>query len=109
MMISIERDTTPWDSAEYLQSEEDQAANLTAVLEEDDPELFAHALGGIARARGMTQVAKEAGLGRANLYKSLGGGAKPEIGTVMRVLRALGIKLFATPLSRVGRLQDEED
>jgi probable addiction module antidote protein len=98
-MISIERDTTPWDSAEYLKSEEDQIAYLTAVLEEGDPELFTHALGVIARARGMTQVAKEAGLGRANLYKSLGGGAKPEIGTVLKVLRALGIKLVAAPVS----------
>lgn len=101
-MISIERDTTPWDSAEYLKTEEDQAAYLTAVLEEDDPELFAHALGVIARARGMTQVAKEAGLGRANLYKSLGGGGKPEIGTVMRVVRALGMKLVAKPMSQAG-------
>jgi probable addiction module antidote protein len=101
-MISIERDTSLWDSSEYLKSDEDQAAYLTAVLEEDDPELFAHALGVIARARGMTQVAKEAGLGRANLYKSLGGGGKPEIGTVLRVLRALGIKLIATPMSPAG-------
>jgi probable addiction module antidote protein len=54
----------------------------------------------IARARGMTQIAKDAGLGRANLYKSLGGGGKPEIGTVLRVLQALGIKLIAAPASR---------
>jgi len=98
-MVSIERDTTLWDSAEFLETEEDQAAYLTAVLEENDPELFTHALGVIARARGMTQIAKDAGLGRANLYKSLGGGAKPEIGTVLRVLHALGIKLTASPAS----------
>ena len=63
--------TTPWDPADHLKTDEDMAAYLEAALEEGDPALVAAALGDIARAKGMTQVAREAGLGRESLYKAL--------------------------------------
>lgn len=89
--------THTWDAAKYLQSEEDIAAYLEAALEEDDPALFAAALGGVARSKGMTQIAREAGLGRESLYKALSPEGNPEFGTVQKVLRSLGLRLRATP------------
>ncbi len=82
-----------WDSAEHLKTPEDMAAYLEACLEEDDPELITQALGVIAKAKGMTQLAKETGLGRESLYKALAPGAKPRFSTVYKVIRALGIRL----------------
>jgi probable addiction module antidote protein len=87
------RETFPWDAAATLQSKEDIAAYLDAVLEDGDPELLKAALGDIARAKGMSGVAKEAGLGRANLYKALSPEGNPEFVTVAKVLRALGLRL----------------
>jgi probable addiction module antidote protein len=87
--------TTKWDSAEYLKTDEDIVAYLEACLEEDDPALVMHALGVIARARGMTQIARETGLGRESLYKALSPEGNPEFSTVLKVLKALGIKLHA--------------
>jgi probable addiction module antidote protein len=84
-----------WDSAEHLKTPEDMAAYLEACLEEDDPELITQALGVIAKAKGMTQLAKETGLGRESLYKALAPGAKPRFSTVYKVIRALGIRLRA--------------
>ena len=84
-----------WDAAEYLESPEDMAAYLEAALEEDDPALFAAALGDIARAKGMSQIAREAGLGRESLYKALSAEGNPEFATVLKVLRSLGLKLYA--------------
>ncbi len=80
---------------EYLESDEDMAAYLEAALEEDDPALFAAALGDIARAKGMTQIAREAGLGRESLYKALSADGNPEFATVLKVVRSLGLKLHA--------------
>lgn len=88
--------TKRWDSAKYLQTEEDIAAYLDAVLEEDDPALVTHALGVIARAKGMTQIAKDSGLGRESLYKALSSEGNPEFATIFKVLKALGIQLHAT-------------
>ena len=82
-----------FDAAEYLKSEEDIAAYLTVVLEEQDPAALAQALGTIARARGMTAVAADAGMGREALYKALRPGAHPRFETVQRVCTALGVKL----------------
>ncbi|MBI3071530.1 MAG: putative addiction module antidote protein [Deltaproteobacteria bacterium] len=87
--------TRIWDAAEYVTSDKDAAAYLEAALEADDPALFSAALGDIARARGMTQIARETGLGRASLYKALSAGGKPEFSTVFRVIRSLGLKLHA--------------
>jgi probable addiction module antidote protein len=89
--------TTAWDPAEHLDTEEDMAAYLEAALEEGDPALVAAALGDIARAKGMTQVAREAGLGRESLYKALSPGGNPEFATIMRVVAALGLQLHAAP------------
>lgn len=87
--------TTAWDSAEYLKTDEDVALYLEACLEENDPTLITHALGVIARARGMTQIARKTGLGRESLYKALSPDGNPEFSTVLKVIKALGIKLHA--------------
>ena len=87
--------TRPWDAAEHLETDEDVAAYLEAALEEGDAVLFAAALGDVARAKGMTQIARDAGLGRESLYKALSAEGNPEFATVLKVLRALGLKLHA--------------
>jgi probable addiction module antidote protein len=87
-----------FDAAEYLDSDEEIAAYLTAVLEANDPALLAAALGDIARARGMTQVAREAGIAREALYKALRPGSEPRFETISRVCAALGVRLVAEPI-----------
>jgi probable addiction module antidote protein len=89
----------PFDSAEYLDSPEMVAAYLTEALESDDAAAIAVAIGAVARARGMAAIAEKAGLSRENLYRALGGDAKPEFGTVIKVIHALGIDLIAQPQS----------
>jgi probable addiction module antidote protein len=91
--------TTPWDPAEHLLTEKDMAAYLQAALEEDDPRLVAAALGDIARAKGMSQLARETGLGRESLYKALSPSGNPEFSTIMKVVNALGLRLHATPVN----------
>jgi len=86
-----------WDAAEYLETEDDMAAYLEAALEENDPVIFAAALGDIAKAKGMTQISKETGLGRESLYKALSTDGNPEFSTIMKVVNALGLKLHAYP------------
>jgi probable addiction module antidote protein len=81
------RKTSRWDAADSLETKEDIAAYLDAVLEDGDPDLLKAALGDVARAKGMT------GLGRANLYKALSPEGNPEFATVARVLKALGLRL----------------
>lgn len=90
--------TTPYDTADYLQTEEERALYLEACLEEagDDPAFIAKALGNIARARGMSQLAHDTGLGRASLYKALSGEGNPSFATILKVTRALGLKLHAS-------------
>ena len=88
---------TPWDSAEVLNDDEVIIEYLKAALEENDPELFVKAVGTVARAMGMTNVAQEAQLGRPSLYKALSGERDPRIGTVMKVLGALGVRLTVAP------------
>jgi len=94
--------TTPWDPAEHLENEDDMAAYLEAALEEGDPTLIAAALGDIARAKGMTQVAREAGLGRESLYKALSPAGNPGFATILKVIGALGLQLHATPAIAKG-------
>ncbi|HPA48300.1 MAG TPA: putative addiction module antidote protein [bacterium] len=89
-------DLPEFDITEHLDSEEAIAAYLSAVIEENDPSELAHALGTVARARGMSQVAKDAGLAREALYKALRPGAQPRFDTVQRVCAALGVKLSVT-------------
>lgn len=89
--------TKPWDPAEHLATDEDMAAYLEAALEQGDPALVAAALGDIARAKGMSQIAREAGLGRESLYKALSPNGNPEFATIMKVITALGLQLHAAP------------
>ena len=88
----------PFDAARYLTDETAIAEYVTAVLETDDPDLLLLALADIARAKGMAEVAREAGLGRESLYKALSPGAKPRFDTVLKVARALGVRLAAHPI-----------
>jgi probable addiction module antidote protein len=89
--------TKAFDAASYLKTEEDMVAYLEAAFEDDAPAVVAAALGDIARAKGMTQVAREAGLGRESLYKALSPDGNPELATVMKVVKALGLSLHARP------------
>lgn len=91
-------DLPDFDMAEQLRSEEDIAAYLTMVIEDGDAALLAAALGDVARARGMAQVAKDSGVTREALYKALRPGAQPRFDTIARVCKALGVKLVAQPL-----------
>jgi probable addiction module antidote protein len=88
--------TLPWDAAEHLDSAEAAVAYLEMALGEGDATLFAAALGDVARARGMTEVARRAGLGRESLYKALSPGGNPELATILKVVAALGLKLHTT-------------
>ncbi|CAM5497713.1 MULTISPECIES: addiction module antidote protein [Pseudomonadati] len=89
---------TRFDTVDYLKSPEDMAAYLDACFEEDpgDGSLIRAALNDIARAQGMTQIARDAGLGRESLYKALGSKGNPEFATIIKVMKALGLKLHAT-------------
>lgn len=84
-----------YDTADYLKTEDDVAAYLEAVMEEagDDAAFVAHALGAVARARGMVQLAKDTGLTREGLYKALSRDGNPSFGTVLKVMKALGLRL----------------
>lgn len=89
---------TRFDTVDYLKTPEDMAAYLDACFEEDpgDGSLIRAALNDIARAQGMTRIAKDAGLGRESLYKALGSSGNPEFTTIIKVMKALGLKLHAT-------------
>lgn len=87
--------TVPFDAADYLDDEETIAEYLTAALEDPNPDLFLTAVKDVARARGMAQLAKDTGLGRESLYKALAPGAKPRYDTVLKIVRALGLRLQA--------------
>ena len=88
--------TRPWDAADHLNAKEDIALYLEAAFEDGDPALIAAALGDVARAKGMTKVAAEAGMGRESLYKALSPEGNPEFATVLKVVRALGLRLRAS-------------
>jgi probable addiction module antidote protein len=85
--------TTKWDAANHLKTNKDIIEYLEAVLEEGDPGLVAAALGDVARARGMSKIAKAAGLGRESLYKALSAEGNPEFATILKVIYSLGLKL----------------
>ena len=89
----------PFDITRYLTSDAAIADYINIVLEYDDPDFLLLALGDVARVRGMAQVAKDAGLGRESLYKALAPGAKPRFDTIMKVARALGLRLTAQPVT----------
>lgn len=91
-------DLPAFDMAEHLTTEAEVAAYLSMVLEEDDPAELAHALGVIARARGMTEIASASGMTREALYKALRPGSRPRFDTIRRVCGALGVRLVAQPI-----------
>lgn len=88
--------TKKWDPAKHLGTGAEMVAYLEAALEDGEPALVAATLGDIARARGMSGIAKETGLGRESLYKALSPEGNPEISTVLKVIKALGLRLHAT-------------
>ncbi|GJD44162.1 hypothetical protein AFCDBAGC_2026 [Methylobacterium cerastii] len=89
-------ETQPYDSADYLETDEALAEYLTAAFEEGDTALFRHALGVAARARGMTRIARTSGLSRESLYKALSEDGNPSLDTTVRVLKAMNLRLTAT-------------
>ena len=91
--------TTAFDAADYLDSEDMMAEYLNQALASGDTDLLLAAIGDVAKARGMAQVARDAGLGRESLYKALTVGAKPRFDTVFKVLQALGVRMYAQPQS----------
>lgn len=95
--VKVKAKLLPFDAARYLTDDEAIAEYMTAVLDTEDTELFLLALSDVARAKGMAQVAKDAGLGRESLYKALAPGAKPRLETILKVARALGVKFSAHP------------
>jgi probable addiction module antidote protein len=94
---SVMGKTTRFDAADYLDSEKRQVAYITAALETGDADFVRDALGIVARARGLSGIAKNAGLNRESLYKALGENGNPEFATIMRIVRALGLTLSARP------------
>jgi len=88
--------TTLWDASEHLETDEDMVMYLEAAFEDGDPALISAALGDIARAKGMSQIAEKTGLGRTSLYKALSPEGHPDFATVLKVIHALGMKLQAT-------------
>ena len=88
--------TRPWDAADYLKTKEDVVLYVDAAFEDGDPGLIAAALGDVARAKGMMKVAAKAGLGQESPYKALSPDGNPEFATVLKVMRALGLRLHAS-------------
>ena len=88
---------TAFDVSEYLKDETTRAAYLSAIVEEGDSKLLLSAIGDIAKARGMSKIASESGLGRESLYKALNADSKPRFDTVIKVLNALGVRIVFNP------------
>ena len=102
--------TTPYDSAEYLRTEEERAAYLAACMEEapEDAAFITHALGVVARSRNMSQLARDTGLTREGLYKALSDSGNPSFGTVLKVVHALGYRLTVTPEKPAARAKTQK-
>ena len=96
--------TRPYDSASYLSDDASILAYIEEVIESGDPALVSHALGVVARAKGMSQIAREAGVSREHLYRALSSEGNPEFATVLKVLGALGLRLSVEPADK--RLAD---
>ena len=95
-MKKVKLKTSKWDAVDYLKTDQDMADYLEAAMEDGHPAVIATAIGNIARAKGMTQVARKAGIGRVSLYKALSPDGNPEFATILKVVRALGLRLHAT-------------
>ncbi|CDZ66880.1 addiction module antidote protein [Neorhizobium galegae] len=96
-------ETKKWDITEHLDTDERIALFLEAVFEDGDPAVIAAAIGDVARARGMSQIAKDAGLSRENLYRALSEGGNPEFATILKVIRAIGYDLTIVPHGSAAR------
>lgn len=96
------RETTPWDPAEHLKTEKAQRAYLAAAFEDGDTALIVAAIGDIARARGMSDIASHAGISRETMYKAFRQGGNPTIDTLSRVVGALGFRLDIKPDGRAA-------
>lgn len=94
----METQLSPFDMTQYLDSEEAIAEYLTQVLEEGDTDELIRAIGHIVKARGMSQIAQESGLGRESLYKTFSPGSKPRFDTIAKVVKSLGLHFQITPL-----------
>lgn len=90
-------ETTKWDAAEHLDSPKAIAAYIDAAMEDGDPIVISAALGDVARAMGMSQIAKDTGLSRESLYRALSTDGHPEFATVAKVMKAMGLRLSAVP------------
>ncbi len=97
-MTAVSVKTTKWDVTEFLDSEERIALFLEAAFEDGDPALIAAALGDVARARGMTEMAKETGISREALYRALSKDGHPEFNTILKVMKAFGLRLSPVPI-----------
>lgn len=87
-----------FDAADYLDNDIVISEYLNAALEDENPNVFLQAIADVAKARGMSKLAKDTGLGRESLYKALAPGAKPRYDTIIRLVRALGVELHTTPV-----------
>lgn len=87
-----------FDAADYLDNDVVIAEYLNAALEDENPNVFLQAIADVAKARGMSKLAKDTGLGRESLYKALAPGAKPRYDTIIKLVRALGVELHTTPV-----------
>jgi len=100
--------TSKWDASEYLSTPEDVVEYLNAAIEDNDPTLLQAALGDVAKAQGMTQIAHDAGVGRESLYKSLRSGAAPSFKTILKVVQALGVRIVFEPAVQVHGVGEQE-
>lgn len=105
--MTIPVETTPWDAAEHLDSGEMVVAYLEAAFDDGDPAVIAAAIGDVARARGMSGIAREASLSRESLYRTLSKDGNPEFLTVLKVLKALGLRLSVEPVPEQEERQGE--
>jgi probable addiction module antidote protein len=95
--------TKPFDPADYLNSDEAAATYLSEAMETGDAAFIADALGVVARARGMTRIAREAGMARESLYRALDKSGNPELATVIRVVKAIGLRLDVKPVAKAPK------
>jgi probable addiction module antidote protein len=95
--------TTRWDASEFLDDDEAIAAYLNAAFEDGSPAFIAASIGHVAKAKGMSQIARETGLSRENLYRALGDGGNPELSTMTKVMRALGMRIRIAPAAPAAR------
>lgn len=92
--------TRLWDAAEHLESDDAMSAYLNAAFEEDDPKLLVAALGDIARAKGMSKLSRDTGLSRESLYRALSNEGNPTFSTILKVTKALGLRLTTEPAAK---------